>query len=265
MPEKNWPDFTLDELTEVARKARSMDELFACFGEAMRRIKHGGLGTRHRGSHMTDASIDTSTEKICLVDLDGTLANYEGAIRRDLSLSLSSLELQNEELLNKIRDGDLQELERTDAGIKARMEAIKAKPGWWEELAVLQDGFIVMAMANEMGFQIHILTQGPRRAGSAWSQKFAWYQKHVQSCIPEASITITRNKGMVYGRVLVDDWPEYILAWLKHRPRGVVIMPDRTYNRHFEHPQVIRYRYVDYINSPNDNEVRNALKSAFER
>jgi hypothetical protein len=58
---------------------------------------------------------------------------------------------------------------------------------------------------------------------------------------PDVDITITRDKGLVYGLVLVDDWPKYILRWLKWRPRGLVIMPASTSNEKFKHPQVIRY------------------------
>ena len=45
----------------------------------------------------------------------------------------------------------------------------------------------------------------------------------------------------MYGKVLVDDWPEYISRWLKWRPRGLVIMPASQSNAGFTHPQVIRY------------------------
>tara|TARA_Y100000310_G_C20512920_1_gene729762 strand:+ start:436 stop:588 length:153 start_codon:yes stop_codon:yes gene_type:complete len=49
-------------------------------------------------------------------------------------------------------------------------------------------------------------------------------------------MTITEDKGIVYGKVLVDDYPCYIKRWLENRPRGLVIMPAHSYNRDFEHP-----------------------------
>jgi 5'-nucleotidase len=54
-------------------------------------------------------------------------------------------------------------------------------------------------------------------------------------------VTITMDKGLVYGKVLVDDYPEYALRWLKWRKRGLVIMPNQPWNQGFEHPQVHRY------------------------
>ena len=38
-----------------------------------------------------------------------------------------------------------------------------------------------------------------------------------------------------------DDYPVYVLRWLRWRRRGTVILPDQPWNRGFEHPQVYRY------------------------
>jgi hypothetical protein len=65
-----------------------------------------------------------------------------------------------------------------------------------------------------------------------------WIDKHLGQGV---DITITRDKGLVYGKVLVDDWPEYINRWLEWRPRGLVIMPANEANKGYFHPQVIRY------------------------
>jgi hypothetical protein len=77
--------------------------------------------------------------------------------------------------------------------------------------------------------------------------------------MPGDLVTISSDKSMVYGRVLMDDWPGYVVEWLKARPRGLVIMPDRPWNQGFEHPRMVRY-YGD-----NDGEVFEALKAAFVR
>ena len=55
-------------------------------------------------------------------------------------------------------------------------------------------------------------------------------------------ITMTEDKGLVYGKILVDDFPEYIERWLQWRPRGLVIMPAHEHNEQFKHPNIIRYR-----------------------
>jgi hypothetical protein len=38
-------------------------------------------------------------------------------------------------------------------------------------------------------------------------------------------IALIDMDGTLFDRVLVDDWPPYIEDWLKHRSRGLVMMP----------------------------------------
>jgi hypothetical protein len=58
--------------------------------------------------------------------------------------------------------------------------------------------------------------------------------------LPDAQVTITQDKGLVYGKVLFDDWPGYITRWLEWRPRGLVLMLDHSWNQGFQHDNVIR-------------------------
>lgn len=177
---------------------------------------------------------------IALIDMDGTLADYAGALKRDLDKLVAP-----EELPRLV--GTLEEQEAYPH-LKARMDLIKRQPGWWEGLATLPAGFVVVNMLRRLDYHLHILTKGPKRNVDAWTQKAKW----CQQWIPDAEITITLDKGLVYGRVLVDDWPPYIQAWLEYRPRGLVIMPAQPWNQHFKHPQVIRH-------TENDLEVFEAL------
>jgi hypothetical protein len=82
-----------------------------------------------------------------------------------------------------------------------------------------------------------VLTNGPSKIPAAWAEKVLWCQEHV----PDADITIGRDKGLVYGRILFDDWPPYVRRWLRWRPRGLVVMLDHPRNRGFEDPRVFRY------------------------
>ena len=95
-----------------------------------------------------------------------------------------------------------------------------------------------------------LLTKGPRRLPYAWTGKKLWVDSNLGK---ENDLNIVSDKGKFYGRVLVDDWREYVTAWLRHRPRGLVIMPANKSNKGFSHPQVIRY------DGTNLEEVRKAL------
>lgn len=169
---------------------------------------------------------------ISLVDMDGTLAGYTEELNRRLKLMASPEELQ------ATQTGFAWDSE--PKYIRERMQVIKANPGFWTELPPLEDGFEILNVLHDLGYSIHILTKGPRYAPIGWMEKLTWCQKHIKPPI-NYDITITMDKGLVYGNVLVDDYPEYILRWLRWRKRGIVVMPDRPWNKDFEHSQVYRY------------------------
>lgn len=187
------------------------------------------------------------SEKIALVDMDGTLCNFDKAMRRDLV----KLAGPNEP------PPRMGKYDGMPDHIKARRELIKSQPGWWRELEPMEDGMHVLNLMETMGFDVHILTQGPRGTTSAWSEKVQWCVDHLGLVGDRYDITITRNKGIAYGRVLMDDWPEYGLAWLEHRPRGLLLMPDRPWNKGFKHPNCVRMT--------NLTRVFKALQAAFDR
>jgi len=190
-------------------------------------------------------------DKIALFDMDGTIADYEGKLREDL-LRLAS-------------PGEPPPKLHWDDGepwMEARMALIKSQPGWWLRLATIPSGFMVMDLARAAGFDIHILTKGPRRTASAWSEKLQWCQMIFHH---DVDITITQDKGLVYGRVLVDDYPEYMERWLKNRPRGLGLMPETEYNRDYNHPNVIKYPRTLQPFDTDWGRLEKALKAAFDR
>ncbi|MCK5018074.1 MAG: hypothetical protein KAS32_13540, partial [Candidatus Peribacteraceae bacterium] len=105
------------------------------------------------------------------------------------------------------------------------------------------------------GFEIMILTKGPKSSPNAWKEKVEWCRLHV----PDAKITITEDKSLVYGKVLVDDFPDYIIPWLKYRPRGLVIMPEHKYNIEFCNPRVV------HTNGDNIGVIKEVLTQVKDR
>jgi 5'-nucleotidase len=83
-----------------------------------------------------------------------------------------------------------------------------------------------------------------------------WCRRHLGA---ETPVHITEDKGLVYGKFLYDDFPEYCLSWLRHRPRGLVIMPETSWNKDFNHAQVLKY------SGKNLDEVRQALLICLQR
>ena len=187
-------------------------------------------------------------DKVALFDMDGTVADYEGQLRKNLEWIRGEAE---EPLPDDIwdRDSECQSIAR-------RIQLFKQLPGWWKNLPKLQLGFDVLDVAKRVGFEVHFLTNGPKSLPHAWQEKVQW----IDANVPDADgITITRAKKLIYGRVLVDDFPKYMLEWLGHRPRGLGIMPAGTSNRDFSHPQVVRY------DGTNLAEVEDRMFEAFNR
>ena len=186
-------------------------------------------------------------ENIALFDMDGTLADYEGAIRRDLE----KIKSPHDPEITAIY-GDLPEW------VKQRIYMIRNQPKWWQKLEELDVGFEILQACIDIGFDIRILTKGPRRTHEAWTQKAKWCHCHVKPLAPDMQVTITEDKGLVYGKVLVDDFPAYMDRWLQFRPRGFGVMPAQPWNENYSHPNVVRY-------TGNKSELEAALRHAFQR
>lgn len=158
-------------------------------------------------------------KKIALVDLDGSTADYDKAMR---------------ECLEKIKNP--MEPDCDGPFMEERRKLIKNQPGFWRNLEPILLGFAVVDIFRKHGYLINILTKGPKKTHAAWSEKKEWCWQYF----PSDDVHITENKGMVYGKILFDDWPEYITSWLEFRPRGFVFMLAQPWNVDFKHPQVFR-------------------------
>lgn len=134
---------------------------------------------------------------------------------------------------------DIKDVYRAESYIEARRHMITCQVGWWKNLPKLKLGFDILEQIHSMGYECVVLTKGPSRKFNAWSEKVEWCRNNLTEYI--SGVTITEDKGLVYGKILVDDYPDYCDAWLKHRPRGLVIMPAQPYNEDYKHPNAIRY------------------------
>jgi len=156
-----------------------------------------------------------------LVDMDGTVYNFHDTMNRDLK-----------SLLGKTR---------VSKNVRWKIgELIRRQDGWFRELKPLPLGFKIVSLLRHLGYDIMVLTKGNTRVKNCWSEKAEWCSNHM----PFAKVTITEDKGLVYGRVLVDDWPAYIERWKKWRPRGIVIVPAQPWNRHMKGDGIYRVRHA---------------------
>ena len=194
-------------------------------------------------------------EQIALDDKDGTLVDYDNAIYRDLMAMKGPGEV--------LRESDLHDL---PPHLEARRRAIVNTPGWWYSLEKLHVGFMILEMLRDIGFKVHILTKGPSWCPLAWKEKVEWnHIKIPETRTGEIGVRIVTDglegggKNLDYGKVLVDDYPPYVEAWLEYRPRGLVVMPEKDYNRFFQHPQVVHF------NGTNPKYLRQLLELVYQR
>jgi 5'(3')-deoxyribonucleotidase len=186
---------------------------------------------------------------IGLFDLDGSLADYEGQLCKDIRKLVSESDLKRFEELGMWR-ADEQE------PFKSLIRLIKKQPCWWRNLPVLENGMRIWTLTLQIGFCNHVLTKGPKRYPRAWKEKVEWSQEHLGDQI---NVHITSDKSMVYGKFLYDDYPDYMDRWLKARPRGVGIMPVNGTNLSYSHPRCIKWDGSNY------DEVKEALENCYNR
>lgn len=220
------------------------------------------IGTVHGDVHTGSGDIVAKAghvKPIALFDLDGTLADFDGAMDRNMRKLATPAEIES---------GNYFPREQKDepAYVTERRRLVKRQPGFWSGLEKLPNGFHFLDLAIRIGYSITILTKAPKTNFPAWSEKVEWCHRNLPM---EAgiSVSLVENKGLVYGRVLVDDYPPYIKSWLMWRPRGLVLMPDQPWNQDFEHPQVVRIGKPDKygLNAAGNVQGEEALKRQFLR
>lgn len=182
------------------------------------------------------------------LDLDNTVADYLLAMRRDMALLAAPGELPWEPMSRGTEPPH----------VAARRRMITHQPGWWANLPENPLGMAILRAAQEIGYDIQVLSKGPRNHSLAWAEKVQW----VDARLHGTPIHLSDDKSKVYSRVLCDDWPEYYEKWLLNRPRGIVIVVAQPWNVGAEnHPsrRVIRY------DGTNIDQVIVALQRAYDR
>jgi len=181
---------------------------------------------------------------IALIDLDGTVADFDLEMERRMDL----LKCPGEPSYSSRKDVPDYILERRNL--------IKKQPGFWRNLPRLELGFEIINELLSVGFRLNVLTKCSKENPNAWSEKIQWSVENL----PDAQYTIVnQDKSIVYGKILVDDWPSYFLPWLDVRPRGLVISVAQPWNKDIYHPNFFRY------DGSNKDELKFLINKSYDR
>jgi len=153
--------------------------------------------------------------------MDGTVADYDGAMSASYSRLIGPGELTYLEACNRYGRMTLPDF------IWNRCQLIKSKPGWWRSLPMLQVGDQIVNVLQQLGYEIQIATRGPANHTQAWSEKIEWARDRMPFV---KAVHVTEDKSSIQGDILVDDWPSYCDKWQAKNPNGLVIMPAYDYN-----------------------------------
>lgn len=191
-------------------------------------------------------------DKVALIDLDATVADYD----TDMAQYQRTLQDPAEEPYTGRYGMTLE-----PPHMEARRKLIQRMPGFWRNLKPIKLGFDVVAELRALEFSLHVLTKGPMTTTNAWGEKVDWCREHI----PDALVTVSSDKSLVYGRVLFDDFPPYFEKWMAVRPRGLVICLPYPWNEDYraggakETYNVLRY------DGTNLEELKGRLRDAYER
>jgi 5'(3')-deoxyribonucleotidase len=163
--------------------------------------------------------------KIALIDLDGTLADYDGALR----VGLCALAGPGEDIDYIAGMGFTRE--SYPPWLRVREAMVRSMPGYYLNLPPIDEGFVVLEVLKELGFSLHVATKAPsHNTAIASMEKIQWCAKYL----PGVPVTISGDKSLLRGEILFDDWPGYIDPWLKANPEGLALVPSQPWNSEWE-------------------------------
>ena len=183
-----------------------------------------------------------NSQPIALFDMDGTLADFFGVLEDDLRAMMN---VPHEEFIMPDFTSNMSKW------LDNRVKSIVNSSGWWRRLRKFKLGWDILECANFLGFSLNIVSRGPDDSPNAWQEKWEWCKNNIPY---KHTVTITEDKSLIFGDVLVDDYYLYAEEWLKRHQDGTVIMPVNCYHRTLKDDRVTVY------DGSNLDEVKNKLK-----
>lgn len=165
-------------------------------------------------------------KKIALVDMDGCIADWNTPAVEQLK------ELESPDEVGLYDYNNVHLMQEKYPHFSNRVNLIMERKGFWLNLEPIQAGIRLYRILSEY-FDTYILTKAPAKSSLAWGEKVEWLHRHIDPKIDKI-ITVSKDKGMVYGDIFFEDYGKNIRSWTKKHPHGHVIMPNRTWNQEIQ-------------------------------
>lgn len=137
---------------------------------------------------------------VLLVDMDGVLADFDGALwegTKDLvEYDIESLEDQRHRFLTDHLGSQFD---------RRLVRGVVERPGWFRDLPVMVGALEAMEEIRETGVEIWVCTKPLEANPSCRDDKGAWLREHFPYL--EGRMIIAPDKSLVVGSVLLDDAP----------------------------------------------------------
>lgn len=162
---------------------------------------------------------------VAVVDLDDTLADFSGELRRRFS---------NKHKLSIEESVSLYGIEQHDFDFFTKLWTIYNSPGFFEELPLLEGAKEAIDTLLEQDINIVIATALPKQFNNSinyWApgEKIKWVAKHFNRL--KYRVTITPDKHLLAANIILEDNIINIIKWRDINPTGVGILIDHLWNR----------------------------------
>jgi 5'(3')-deoxyribonucleotidase len=178
----------------------------------------------------------SALKKIALIDLDGTMADYDNALQN----GLQRLAKPGEDT-SWFKAGVGFNRESLEPWQRERERLVRSADGFYRNLDPISMGFRVLELLLHCGFTCHIASKCPSdNSAQAAKEKIEWCASRAS--LRDLKVTICGDKSLMMGAILFDDWPGYITPWLENNLDSVVLMLDQPWNANFNHERVVRVK-----------------------
>jgi 5'(3')-deoxyribonucleotidase len=107
--------------------------------------------------------------RVALVDLDGTVADWDSKMETELRLLESPIESVKWHV----------DFSDDESYLDYRRKLVKTQPGFYRNLEPIKLGFDIVELLRKIGFELVVLTKASEKYPETWGEKVEWAQRYL--------------------------------------------------------------------------------------